>query len=360
MTYPLTVCIIARNEEKNIEECLKRLKNYKMEIIVTDTGSSDKTKEIASRYADKVLDFKWNNDFSAARNFCAQHATNDWVLALDCDEYMENINLAALRSNMFRYAKLPGSIPIKNLARMENGEICYVTTERLRLYNRHLYKFANAIRETLVPISGNTCLSVGNDSFKVPAGIVHHGYNVSDVELKLKFERRLSILYSVLDKAVGKEQCAYITFLIGEAYRAIGNHQSAVDFFKLSLSLECDLEIDYVQICMAELADVYLAIGYANEAAEIYTMLRPILKNYKFTDEHSQAILRTGTYVDRISEYIVDRLLDRNQSSDEVFRYSCQRMIEIYEIFNLHRLAIPYITRYRRSLPGRNFRTGSM
>ena len=54
---PISVCLIAKDEEKNIEECLKRLKPYGFEIIVTDTGSTDRTKELASRYADKVLDF---------------------------------------------------------------------------------------------------------------------------------------------------------------------------------------------------------------------------------------------------------------------------------------------------------------
>ena len=51
---PISVCIIAKNEERYIEECLKRLKPYEMEIIVTDTGSTDRTKEIAEKYADDI------------------------------------------------------------------------------------------------------------------------------------------------------------------------------------------------------------------------------------------------------------------------------------------------------------------
>ena len=82
---PISVCIIAKNEEKYIEECLRKLKPYGFEIVVADTGSTDATKEIASRYADKVVDFTWINDFSAARNFCAKQASNNWILALDCD-----------------------------------------------------------------------------------------------------------------------------------------------------------------------------------------------------------------------------------------------------------------------------------
>ena len=55
---------------------------------MTDTGSTDRTREIAEKYADKVLDFVWINDFSAARNFCVANATNNWILILDCDEYV--------------------------------------------------------------------------------------------------------------------------------------------------------------------------------------------------------------------------------------------------------------------------------
>ena len=58
---PVTVCIIAKNEEKFIEDCLRHLQPYGMEIIVADTGSTDRTKEIAEKYADKVVDFEWIN-----------------------------------------------------------------------------------------------------------------------------------------------------------------------------------------------------------------------------------------------------------------------------------------------------------
>ena len=74
---PVSVCIIAKNEEKFIEDCLKHLKPFGMEIIVADTGSTDRTKEIAQQYADKVVDFEWVKDFSAARNYCASFASNN-------------------------------------------------------------------------------------------------------------------------------------------------------------------------------------------------------------------------------------------------------------------------------------------
>ena len=80
---PISVCIIAKNEEKHIDECLRRLSPYGFEIVVTDTGSTDRTVEIARKYTDKVYSFEWINDFSAARNFCTAHASNNWILVLE-------------------------------------------------------------------------------------------------------------------------------------------------------------------------------------------------------------------------------------------------------------------------------------
>ncbi len=85
---PISVCIIAKNEEKHIAECLKRLCPDPMELVVADTGSTDATKKLARQYADKVLDMTWTDSFSDARNFCAAQASNNWILAIDCDEYV--------------------------------------------------------------------------------------------------------------------------------------------------------------------------------------------------------------------------------------------------------------------------------
>ena len=89
---PISVCIIARNEEDNIEKCLQPLRKHPFEIVVIDTGSTDKTMELAGKYADKVLYFPWCDDFSQARNFSISHASHDWVLILDCDEVVKNID----------------------------------------------------------------------------------------------------------------------------------------------------------------------------------------------------------------------------------------------------------------------------
>lgn len=83
----LSLCMLVKNEEQNLKNCLFKVKLLVDEIIIIDTGSTDNTKIIESEFTDKVYDFKWCNDFSIARNLSLLKATNYWVLILDGDEY---------------------------------------------------------------------------------------------------------------------------------------------------------------------------------------------------------------------------------------------------------------------------------
>ena len=67
----ISVCMIVKNEERVLERCLDSLRGLMDELIIVDTGSADRTKEIAARYTDKIYDFAWVGDFSAARNLTA-------------------------------------------------------------------------------------------------------------------------------------------------------------------------------------------------------------------------------------------------------------------------------------------------
>ena len=87
----ISICIITKNEEKHIDECLKALKKFDVEVVVADTGSTDKTVEIAKKYTDKVFYFEWCDDFSKAKNFVAEKASNDYIVSIDADEYIEKL-----------------------------------------------------------------------------------------------------------------------------------------------------------------------------------------------------------------------------------------------------------------------------
>ena len=92
----ISVCIITKNESEKLKKCLKQLMGYGFEIIVVDTGSTDDTVVMAKKYADKVCYFSWCNDFSAARNYALTQASNDIVMMIDSDEYLQEIDTGEL------------------------------------------------------------------------------------------------------------------------------------------------------------------------------------------------------------------------------------------------------------------------
>lgn len=108
----LSLCLIVKNEEKYIEECVKSFGNTVSELIVVDTGSTDKTIEIAKKLGAKVFDFKWMDDFSAARNFATDHATGDWIMVVDADERLAPGNQEKLLEALNDKSVLGYNIPI--------------------------------------------------------------------------------------------------------------------------------------------------------------------------------------------------------------------------------------------------------
>jgi len=93
----LSVCMIVKNEEVMLESCLKSIQNAD-EIVICDTGSTDKTIEIAKKYTDKVFtDYTWNDNFAEARNHANSKATGDWILVIDADETLEENGIKKIK-----------------------------------------------------------------------------------------------------------------------------------------------------------------------------------------------------------------------------------------------------------------------
>ena len=135
MTFSL--CMIVKNEEKILRRCLDPIKDLMDEIIIVDTGSEDRTKEIAREYTDKIYDFEWKNDFAAARNFAFSHATGDYIYSADADEVIDEENVEKFR--LLKEALLP-EIDIVQMyyANQLSGNTTYNFDKELRpkLYKR--------------------------------------------------------------------------------------------------------------------------------------------------------------------------------------------------------------------------------
>lgn len=88
----ISLCMIVRNEEKSLGRCLSSVADIVDEIIIVDTGSTDRTKEISAEYGAAIYDFEWIDDFAAARNYAFAQAASEYILWLDADDVIEEID----------------------------------------------------------------------------------------------------------------------------------------------------------------------------------------------------------------------------------------------------------------------------
>jgi glycosyltransferase involved in cell wall biosynthesis len=98
MRQRVSLCLIAKNEEANLPACLGSVADLVQDIVVVDTGSTDRTKNVAAGFGARVFDFAWVDSFAAARNESLHQAGGDWILWLDGDEHFDEENRGKLRA----------------------------------------------------------------------------------------------------------------------------------------------------------------------------------------------------------------------------------------------------------------------
>ncbi|MDQ0891978.1 glycosyltransferase involved in cell wall biosynthesis [Paenibacillus sp. V4I9] len=227
----LSLCMIVKNEEKVLERCLLSVKTLVDEIIVVDTGSTDQTKAIAVRHTDKVYDFSWTNDFSAARNESIRHAAGRWILILDADEYVQPTDHDKLRKYLLEYkSNRPCGfvLNIMNFGGSGNDESNVTESTGARLFlNGKSIRYIEPIHEQLTS-------DFGTPSFTpYPFVIFHTGYTVQVVQEKNKSERNLSILEKM--NAGEKRNNPYFCFVLGNEYTSTGREDEALEVYRRSL-----------------------------------------------------------------------------------------------------------------------------
>ena len=199
----LSACMIVKNEETNIARCLRSLRGLADEVVVVDTGSQDRTRDIARILGARVVDIEWNDDFSAARNHSLSLAQGDWVLVLDADEVVAESDHAEIkrlirnkgsRRTAFRlttrnytgetgvrgWVENQGDYPVQEAG---NG---WFPSVKVRLFPRHpAVRFANPVHEMVEPSLRFAKLSTRD--CRVP---VHH-YGRLDADKNLEKGRAL-------------------------------------------------------------------------------------------------------------------------------------------------------------------------
>lgn len=257
---PISMCMICKNEEKRIERCLKSLKDTGLELVVVDTGSTDRTKELALQYTSCVYDFVWCDDFSAARNYSLQLASNDWIFMMDADEWIEQIDVEELLYFRKNLSDAVGSVSRHNKVGTPDAP-GYTTDRTERFFNRKKYHYTGTIHEQVTPK-----YRLPMDCYLLKTTIGHDGYCMTDEERRQKAQRNLSLLEQQRN---ADPDNPYIYYQLGKGYEIIQNIENASCCYEKALSFSLDFSLAYVQSLLVSYGNTLLQLKKYHEALKM-------------------------------------------------------------------------------------------
>ena len=257
---PISVCIITKNEAEHLEKCLEALKPYPFEIVIVDTGSADNSKEVARKYTDKIFEFEWVKDFSAARNFPISRASHNMILVLDTDEFLLEFDFDQVQRLMAEHPKSVGLIKRLDYFEIDGEKHCQ-TTIIDRLFNRKYYRYERPIHEILVPIT-----NISTTSYNLPIVADHVGYVGSDEKLYEKSMRDIELLLPEIEKNPDEP---YNYFQMAQSYLCMRNQEQAFEYFKMAMKRNPPPEEDYTRILVCNYGNILLDNNKAEEARSL-------------------------------------------------------------------------------------------
>lgn len=255
---PISACIITKNEADKLKKCLDALHAYPFEIIVVDTGSTDDSKKVASQYTEKVYDFTWINDFSAARNFAAERASHNIIFPVDTDEYVTELDWDALQTQIDQNPKAVGSVKRMDYFETAGERRCQISLID-RIYHRRYYRYDMPIHEALIPLTKDPYRS-----YTAPVTLDHVGYLGDGDQLRQKALRDMELLLLELEK---DPQNPYLHFQVGQSHMLMRDEENALLCFQKALSCNPDPAADYTHILLYNYGHLLLEQGRAKEAS---------------------------------------------------------------------------------------------
>lgn len=217
----LSACLIVRDEEKNLARCLNSLKDVVDEIVVVDTGSTDKTIEIAESFGAKIGHFEWIQDFSAARNHSLELATGDWAFWIDADEELTPESVQAIQRALVRPHFGGFAIEIVNFTE-DGSEAAHYVHRPIRLFRRiEGIQFTGRIHEQISPSIDAAGLPW---AYLPGAKLLHYGYRPSEMVERGKVNRTVDMIRRELED---KPEDPFQWFNLANAYTADNDFASA-------------------------------------------------------------------------------------------------------------------------------------
>jgi tetratricopeptide (TPR) repeat protein len=261
----ISLCMIVKDEERFMELCLRSVAAHVDEICIVDTGSTDRTIEIAATFGTRVIHRPWRNDFAWARNEALRMATKRWILVLDADEELDPESHAVLRSMRTAPAGLSGLwLRCKNLSDDYIGTGAsshalvrfFPNNERLR-YKSPVHEFIT-LDDT----------ATGIDAKNSPLSITHHGYLSEIVQLRNKSQRNLDLVKRAAENDPDE---SFNWYNLGTTSLLCGQTDAAIVAFEKMREMAANAPRGFVPNALTQLAECYGFRGEFDRAVDTAT-----------------------------------------------------------------------------------------
>ena len=234
----ISACMMVKNEEEMLPRCLNSIKHLIDELIVVDTGSTDKTIEIAESFGAKIYHHPWENNFSKHRNQSLGYATGDWILLVDADEELNAYHLK--KDDLKKFLnKAPNALHcylIKVLDKNRSGKVVSAT-ESIRIFRTHVGIQYKGIVHNKLHYSGKVS--------HLDLQLFHYGYALSDSQMQAKYKRTSGLLFKRIEKDP-QDYDAY--FYLYQVHSEMQEKQKAVEYAEECLGLIKEKKIDPTQV----------------------------------------------------------------------------------------------------------------
>jgi len=188
----VSACLMVKNEEELLPQCLDSIRDWVDEIIVVDTGSADRTVEIARSYGARIFHQAWEGNFSKHRNYSIEQATGDWIFIIDADECFYKEDVPQLRRLLDQPDYRIISINVYNVGGANQDTVTFLPS--VRFFKREVgLKYEGIVHNLLNVPPEEAVLRAG-------VRIKHYGYGLSPEKMKAKLERSRALLEKQLQE----------------------------------------------------------------------------------------------------------------------------------------------------------------
>ncbi len=248
----ISAALITRNEERYIKACLQSIRDIVDEIVVVDTGSTDKTVSIAGEFNARRFFFPWQDNFATARNEALKHCRGEWILYIDADERLEDTD----RNQLLPF--LDDKTKVAFTVKFYPGKGFTAYREYRIFRNDPRIRYTGVIHETMFPAIRSVAESQGLTIGKIPASIRHYGY---DTDQGAKYRRNLPLLRNEVKT---RPDYSFLWWHLGTILMALGRENEAVNAWEEGLSRIRTLKklTPHDSLIYGELIRLYHVRGY--------------------------------------------------------------------------------------------------